>query len=248
MPGASESVMVTELINRPKYALLSVMAKFTNIPQVQSRHKSLKYLYENTLDKVAREFNLPESMLADQLKRGLDNPGYRFARDAGFFRWLDKNRTDLKGISWLDVGACSGCVSAYMSHYFQSTDMELLDIDETAKRNFDVKLFDGSSLDYPDNSFDIVMFSYVLHHAADDTIKLLKDAHRIARKYVLVLEDSKEKREDYYWAFRHDKRGTFRGLKEWRYLFKEIGFDIETDCALSNEIHSRHFFALRPVS
>lgn len=227
-----------------KYVILSIMAKITDRPQIQIRHKYIKYLYNYCLGDVARDFNLPKDLLQQHLKSGIDNPAYRFTRDKAFYIWLDRNRNELKGSSWLDVGADVGCVSRYLSEYFQSSDMELIDVIKKKNTIFPVKIYDGSTLKYPNDSFDIVIFSYVLHHAADDTIRLLQDARKIARKFVIILEDNKDTKGDLIWAFRHDKSGTFRGLKEWRNLFKTIGFNISEDLPLSSEIHSRHFFLL----
>ena len=39
--------------------------------------------------------------------------------------------------------------------------------------------FDGRNLPAAANSTDLVLFNYVLHHAADDTIPLLKEARRV---------------------------------------------------------------------
>ena len=58
-------------------------------------------------------------------------------------------------------------------------------------------------------SYDVALLTYVLHHAAGDTISLLKEAKRVARKYVIVLEDVIDSEDDAKNAFAHDPRGTF---------------------------------------
>ena len=65
-----------------------------------------------------------------------------------------------------------------------------------------------------------------MHHAAGDTISLLKEAKRVARKYVIVLEDVIDTDDDAKNAFAHDPRGTFRHRKEWDALFDLLGFDV----------------------
>jgi ubiquinone/menaquinone biosynthesis C-methylase UbiE len=54
---------------------------------------------------------------------------------------------------------------------------------------YPVKVFDGARLKFKDKSFDVVLFNAVLHHAARNTIQLMKDACRIARKRVILIED-----------------------------------------------------------
>ena len=46
-------------------------------------------------------------------------------------------------------------------------------------------LFDGKTIPFEDNSFDLVMFVDVLHHA-EDPASLLAEAARVSRKYLLL--------------------------------------------------------------
>jgi SAM-dependent methyltransferase len=120
----------------------------------------------------------------------------------------------------------------------------LCDIKVPQRTSLPVKQFDGTHLEYADDSFDMVLFSYVLHHAADDTLQLLRDAKRIARRYVAITEDPKETPDDFYWAYKHDRAGTFRGRREWLELFELMGFSVVHEEPLDPHIHSRHFYLL----
>jgi ubiquinone/menaquinone biosynthesis C-methylase UbiE len=157
------------------------------------------------------------------------------------------NAERFKGFSWLDVGAGTGAMSLYLSEIFESTDCELCDVTIPPQSNAPVKHIEGTRLDYQSNSFDIVFFSYILHHAADNTISLLRDAHRIARRYVVVTEDLKDTAADCLWAYTHDERGAFRGRKEWKELFSLTGFSIVYETPLDGHVHSREFFLLTPI-
>ena len=137
-------------------------------------------------------------------------------------------------------------MSLYLSEILDSTNFELCDITVAASFKLPVKKIAGTPLDYESNSLISSFFSYILHHAADNTIQLLRDAHRIARKYVVVTEDPKETQDDYLWAYMHDRGGTFRGRKEWRELFSTLGFSVVYEKALDCQPHSRHFFLLAP--
>jgi ubiquinone/menaquinone biosynthesis C-methylase UbiE len=180
--------------------------------------------------------------------RALDNPAYRFDRDAAFYEDISARRRDeLQGCTWLDVGAGTGCVDAYLADMLNPESFDLCDLNVGPRTAYPVSRFDGTHLDHPEDSYDVLFFTYVLHHAADSTIPLLRDAHRIARRYVVVLEDPKETPDDHLWAYKHDERGTFRGLAEWRELFGLLDFSIVHDEALGDEIHSRHYFLLSPA-
>ena len=198
------------------------------------------------LARLANETGISLETLVHQLDIGLDNPAYRFKRDAALFAYFLAEANRLRGCSWLDVGADTGAVSLYLSEILRSTDFTLCDVHTPPRSNFPVRHIDGTRLDYPDRSFDLVLFSYVLHHAADNTIQLLRDARRIARRNVIVAEDPKETEADRRWAYQDDPGGIFRGLREWRALFTLLGFSIVHEAPLSHHAHSRHLFVLAP--
>lgn len=214
--------------------------------RLKLRAEALYWKNQGNLADLADEYGLSHDLLIRQQAGGYDNPAYRFARDGGFYSWLNRNRHQFKDMSWLDVGADTGCVSAYMEEYLESTKHELIDVRVNPDHNFTVHAFPGESLPYPDNSFDIVLFSFVLHHAAASQTQLLLDAKRVARHHVFVLEDPRETANDVRWAREHDKNGIFRSLSEWRELFQKVGLEIQHEEALGDMIHSRHFFHLTP--
>jgi len=49
--------------------------------------------------------------------------------------------------------------------------------------------YDGDMLPFEPLTYDIVIVGFVLHHAAQNTLGLLKQVHVIARSDVLILED-----------------------------------------------------------
>lgn len=236
---------LTPLIDRAQLASLRAGFKLTHHPGLQLRARELQHRDDNT-DDVQMRLGLSDATLERVLAAGLDNPGYRFARDLPFFEYMSARSAELKGCSWLDVGAGTGCVDLYLADMLQPTSFDLCDVDITAKTAAPVRQIDGTRLDYPDKGYDLVFFTYVLHHAADSTIQLLRDAKRIARTNVIVLEDPKETADDYRWAYRHDRRGTFRGHREWLSLFELLGFSLVHDQPLSADIHSRHLYVLAP--
>ena len=69
--------------------------------------------------------------------------------------------------------------------------MEGIDVLPRAQTHIPVQMFDGSCIPFPASSFDVVLFSDVLHHTPDGTV-LLREAHRTARKYVLIKDHYRE--------------------------------------------------------
>ena len=82
--------------------------------------------------------------------------------------------------------------------------------------------FDGRTLAHPDGSQDVVLFNYMLHHAADHTISLLQHARRVTRRYVVIAEDIKaaHSKEVAHAQWVHEWSGTFRGEVECTRLSK----------------------------
>jgi hypothetical protein len=238
--------MAQYLVERGKRLVFNSLLLFGQNPVYEAKSWILKLKHESDLQPFAKRFNIRLETLERQRESGLDNPAYRFTRDEGFFAYMAANADRFRGCSWLDVGADTGALSLYLSEMFQSTRFDLCDLNVPSKTNFPVKRFDGSHLDHTDNSYDLVLFSYVLHHAADDAIPLLRDAHRIARRYVVVMEDPKETVDDCLWAYAHDKKGTFRGKKEWRELFDVMGYTVAHEETLNPYVHNRHFYLLQP--
>ena len=101
-----------------------------------------------------------------------------------------------------------------------------------------IGLYDGRTLSgFADRSYDAVLFVSVLHHAAENAPNLLLEASRVARKYVIVMEDlgSEFVRRRHHL---HDKRGIFRTLPKWHELMtasKRDGFRVVMDSPVGNE-------------
>mmetsp|Transcript_635 Transcript_635/g.1998 ORF Transcript_635/g.1998 Transcript_635/m.1998 type:complete len:289 (+) Transcript_635:93-959(+) len=96
----------------------------------------------------------------------------------------------------------------------------------------------------PEKSKDVVMFVDVLHHAVESTIDLLRDAARLSRCHVVVLEDLLA--EDYSQAlmeFHHEWRGFYRSEYEWEKIFELLGYKVafkqspEPLCAFPDVFH-----------
>jgi SAM-dependent methyltransferase len=98
----------------------------------------------------------------------------------------------------LDVGCGDGLISAVLQS--RRTDLVITGIDilPRSHTHIPVGIFDGSSIPFDDQSFDVVLFSDVLHHTADPAI-LLREARRVSRQNVLIKD--------------HNRNGLYAGAR-----------------------------------
>ena len=110
-------------------------------------------------------------------------------------RYVHKRRTSVLS-SWcsklipsnsrvLDVGCGDGQLARLIAD--KRSDISICGIDVRQRKDsaMRVETFDGKSIPYGEDSFDIVMLVDVLHHA-DQPITLLRDAARVARQAILI--------------------------------------------------------------
>ena len=88
--------------------------------------------------------------------------------------------TDLTNHTLLDIGAGDGSIGAIAAPKFGLGKVTLYDVQQTSNSWGDVQLFDGQHVPEPDGSHDLVMLAYVLHHAAEKQLQLLREARRVA--------------------------------------------------------------------
>ena len=95
--------------------------------------------------------------------------------------------------------------------------------------------YDGRNLPYSENTVDIAIMGFMLHHASQDSIFILEQVRRIAKRYVIVTEDLSEVDYPDQWHernFNHQVGGMFRSNEEWRRLFRLIGFSLKQSIAI----------------
>lgn len=84
-----------------------------------------------------------------------------------------------RGVRVLDVG-CG-----------DQTELVGVDVLPREHSHIPVQMFDGTRIPFADRSFDLVLFSDVLHHTKDPRI-LLQEAQRVASKHVLIKDHYRE--------------------------------------------------------
>ncbi|MFY9949134.1 MAG: class I SAM-dependent methyltransferase, partial [Candidatus Sulfotelmatobacter sp.] len=90
----------------------------------------------------------------------------------------------------LDVGCGDGLIAAALQS--RRTDLVITGIDVLPRSHTSiaVDMFDGSSIPFDDQSFDLVLFSDVLHHTSDPAI-LLREARRVSSQNVLIKDHNR---------------------------------------------------------
>jgi SAM-dependent methyltransferase len=91
----------------------------------------------------------------------------------------------------LDVGCGDGLISAVLRQKRPDIEVRGIDVLPREQTHIPVEMFDGVHLRFEDSSFDAVLLSDVLHHTADPTI-LLREAHRVTRRHVLIKDHNRE--------------------------------------------------------
>lgn len=89
--------------------------------------------------------------------------------------------------------------------------------------------YDGKTLPFEANTFDLVNVGFVLHHASENTLGLLRQIKSISRKFVIIGEDIAAQDYPMSWHernWRHHPGGLFRSDTEWRQLFEIFGMQL----------------------
>jgi SAM-dependent methyltransferase len=140
--------------------------------------------------------------------------------------------------SWsvLDVGCGEGWVCAELAlEGREVVGVDIVDVRKTELAAF--QLWNGVLLPFPDESFDVVALVFVLHHVPNQLKPgLLREARRVARQRVFILEDTPRTPLDWLAGWMHGHRHRrqigstadfgFYTQREWERLCPEHGLAI----------------------
>ena len=138
----------------------------------------------------------------------------------------------------LEVGAGDGSILQILSeqnfapeyHAVEISDSGVAHIEGRAIKNLkSVQLFDGYTLPFADDSFDLIILSHVLEHVEHERV-LLRELKRVSKMCIIeVPRDYKpavDKRIKHFLAYGHINVYTPTSL---RYLLRTEGFEIVKD-------------------
>lgn len=90
------------------------------------------------------------------------------------------------------------------------------------------KTYNGRDLPM-DHTYDVILSNFVLHHASENTVHLIRDLTKICRSYIVLGEDVSSLNASRKWQeclFKHDPNGVFRSIDEWIELFQMVEFRV----------------------
>ena len=90
----------------------------------------------------------------------------------------------------LDVGCGDGLISAVLQSRRPDLSIRGIDVLPRSHTHIPVEMFDGARIPFDDESFEVVLFSDVLHHTPDPAA-LLTEAHRVATHSVLIKDHNR---------------------------------------------------------
>ncbi len=160
----------------------------------------------------------------------------------------------------LDLGAGEGYVGEAVARALDArvTLADVLPMNRTALPHV---VYDGRTLPFADGSFDVTLLYFVLHHAADPE-RVLREALRVARRRVIVVESVYTGRWDRRLLTRLDRLANrlrsggrmraqeahlqFRTAAAWRDLFASEGAALLAEGRRGRWIHKQALFVLAP--
>ncbi|MFN2579337.1 MAG: class I SAM-dependent methyltransferase [Pyrinomonadaceae bacterium] len=160
---------------------------------------------------------------------------------------LEIARAIPSGSEVLDVGCGNGFIAHHLSAVL-GTRAAGIDLTNETEAPIDYCRYDGSQFPVGDDSVDVVLLCYVLHHAQDVRV-ILKEAGRVLRAngLALVYEDIPQTWWDKGVCWVHNRQWkqrtgscTFRQESEWGTLFKAFGFEIVSERSLSRWRNCTH--------
>lgn len=153
----------------------------------------------------------------------------------------------------IDIGAGSCLVAREISKKgVQIVPVDVIDYNRT---DLDLIIYDGEHLPFGDNSFDISLLLFTLHHC-DFPVRVLKESVRVSEKIVVMEDIYYSEKEKFFlkmWDFitnlfaSENMPYNFRNKKEWRALFKELGLIVleEKDFVSLGGLINHSLFILR---
>lgn len=203
-------------------------------PRIKRNLKERESSIDDKVRNIARQFG--KDFFDGERKFGYG--GYKYdgrwvpvVRDFIEFYKLNNNS------SILDVGAGKGFMMKDFMDHLPGSKVQGIDISKYAVENCHPKvkgnIFEGNAkkLDFPDNSFDLVISINTLHNLELNDFKIsLRELNRVAKKNSFIVLDAyksnDEKKRLMSWNL---TAKTILHVDDWIKVFKEVGYEGEYD-------------------
>ncbi len=159
----------------------------------------------------------------------------------------------------LDLGAGEGFVGEAI-HKSTDAQVTLVDVVDFNQTPFPLTLYDGHRLPFEDNSFDLCVVIFVLHHAGDME-QTLREATRVTEGPIAILESVYESNWQHWLLDRLDRLANrirsagemtsrekhlhFRTDAEWRSIFKRLGLHVEHATIEGRWVHQQALYLVQ---
>lgn len=157
---------------------------------------------------------------------------YLRIRDRVKFRVLPMRDLVNTNMRILDVGSGSGSWADYLEHRPRrhTVIVDVCDVEDyslTHSRTYKkATMFSSPHLPFPNGRFDLVMFMFCLHHAADPKQQrdLLSEGIRVLRPggHILIVEDLKRSEADNDMMALHGRPDNFHSMREWKTILQGL--------------------------
>lgn len=137
----------------------------------------------------------------------------------------------------LDIGCGDGTLDRLLMERSGEIQIEGAEILPRESCAIPCHAFDGMKLPFPDKSFDGCMFVDVLHHASD-AAAILREARRVANRFVLIKDHLAENRFAHLRLRFMDWVGNrphgvslpynYFSARQWSEIFQEVGLEPES--------------------
>jgi ubiquinone/menaquinone biosynthesis C-methylase UbiE len=159
----------------------------------------------------------------------------------------------------LDLGAGEGYVGVELAQAFHA-EVALADVVDMNRTDLPHVVYDGETLPWPDDAFDVTVLYFVLHHCAHPE-RVVQEARRVSRQGVIIVESTVSGR----WQHRvlriidqaanrlrsgrkmaaQEKDLRFRTPEAWRHLLQAQGATIIREERTQSVIHPTQLLAAR---
>lgn len=107
-------------------------------------------------------------------------------REAPIVAQLQPHLSGASSVLDLGAGSCKVAKVMTVKHRLLVVPVDIVNHNVT---DLHLTLYDGRTLPFDDNTFDVTVLVFVLHHATNP-VSLLREAIRVSRSKVIILEDA----------------------------------------------------------